>query len=135
MTCNFSYPQKVSGDPIYSIAYNGHEIFSIVNNAAIETTGMTLTLGDTYYSDANSQARNIILEEAFLTTAPGGKFDFIFLFIFSIFIIFFIKNVTPVGPFTLLEIGRYVSNMLLGAKHGQKRSRYVQRKVVRFLFL
>ena len=96
---------------------------------------MTLTLGDSYYSDANSQARNIILEEAFLTTAPGGKFDFIFVHFLQFSSFFFIKNVTPVGPFTRLEIGRYVSNMLLGAKHGRKRSRYVQRKVVRFLFL
>ena len=43
--------------------FNGHEVFSVENNAAIEKTGMELTLGDNYYFDANSKARNIILEE------------------------------------------------------------------------
>ena len=62
-TCNLCYPQKVSGDAIYSIEYNGHEIFSIENNAAIEKPGMELSLGDNYFLDANSKARNIILEE------------------------------------------------------------------------
>ena len=65
MTCIFSYPQKVSGDPIYSITYNGHEIFSVENNAAIEKTGMKLSLGDSYHLNANSQARNIIIDEVF----------------------------------------------------------------------
>ena len=64
-TCSFYYPKKVSGDPIYSIEYNGHEVFSIENNAAIEKTGMELSLGDNYYLNANSKARNIILEEIF----------------------------------------------------------------------
>ena len=59
----FCYPQKVSGDAIYSIEYNGHEVFSIENNAAIEKSGMELSLGDNYYLNANSKARNIILEE------------------------------------------------------------------------
>ena len=62
-TCNFFYQQKESGVAIYSIEYNGHEVFSVENNSPIEKTGMELTLGDNYYMDANSKARNIILEE------------------------------------------------------------------------
>ena len=59
----FFYQQKESGVAIYSIEYNGHEVFSVENNSPIEKTGMELTLGDNYYMDANSKARNIILEE------------------------------------------------------------------------
>ena len=62
-TCSFYYPKKVSGDPIYSIEYNSHEVFSIENNAAIEKSGMELSLGDNYYLNANSKAKSIILEE------------------------------------------------------------------------
>ena len=62
-TCNFCHPQKESGSAIYSMEFNGHEVFSVENNAPIEKTGMELTLGDNYYFDANSKARNIILEE------------------------------------------------------------------------
>ena len=57
---------KVSGDPIYSITYNGHEIFSKENNAAIEKTGLKLSLGDPFTLNANSQARNIIIEKVYL---------------------------------------------------------------------
>ena len=64
-TCNLCYPQKVSGDVIYSIKYNGHEVFCMENNAAIEKTGMKLSLGDTNSLNANAIARNIILEEVF----------------------------------------------------------------------
>ena len=60
---HFVILQKVSGDAIYSIEYNGHEVFSIENNDAIEKAGMELSLGDTYYLNANSKARNIILEK------------------------------------------------------------------------
>ena len=53
---------------------------------------MDLTLGDSYYLNANSQARNIVLEEAFLTTASGGKFDFNFCFVYFFhFSLFFHK--------------------------------------------
>ena len=62
-TCIFYYPQKDSGDAIYSIEYNGHEVFSIENNDAIEKPGMELSFGDTYFQDANSKARNLILED------------------------------------------------------------------------
>ena len=63
--CNLCHPQKVSGDAIHSIKYNGREVFCIENDAAIEKTGMELSLGDGYTQDANSIARNIILEEIF----------------------------------------------------------------------
>merc|ERR1739848_101455 len=52
-----------SGDAIYSIEYNGHEVFSIENNDPIEKPGMELSFGDTYFQDANSKARNLILED------------------------------------------------------------------------
>ena len=63
--CNLCHPQKVSGDAIYSIKYNGREVFCIENDAAIEKTSMKLSLGDASSIDANSIARNIILEEIF----------------------------------------------------------------------
>ena len=62
-TCNLCYPQKVSGDAIYSIKYNGRQVFCMENNAAVEKTGMKLSLGDGYTHNANAKARNIILEE------------------------------------------------------------------------
>ena len=62
-TCNLCYPEKVSGDAIYSIKYNGRQVFCMENNAAVEKTGMKLSLGDGYTHNANAKARNIILEE------------------------------------------------------------------------
>ena len=56
------------GDPRYSISYNGVEVYAVNNWSAQVKTNMNLSLGDPYYSDANSRIKNLIVAEAFADT-------------------------------------------------------------------
>ena len=76
-----SYQIKGS-DPLYSLTFNGQQVFSHINYNAQEFTNMYLYLGDqlhTKHGNANSKMRNILMEEAFTSgNNPSAGVDDIF---------------------------------------------------------